>query len=125
MDDTTVPCPLCGAPSARAEFEVAGCVSCGAQPRELAPGVLAVDVEAALGRWRAVERWRALGRAGVRVSICHGRSRDDVLLWSVDALSKTGSFERPFAAASFEHAVEIAEIEAKKRGWLGVGGGPK
>jgi hypothetical protein len=67
----------------------------------------------------ALERWQKLGKSGVTVSICYGPAKRGVLGFSVDALSTTGeSFEQPFAADSFEHAVEIAERESLARGWL-------
>jgi hypothetical protein len=69
---------------------------------------------------KVLERWLALGRAGLTVSICYGPTkRRGVFSFSVDALSSTGeSFEQPFSCESFEQAVEIAEIEAVRRGWL-------
>jgi hypothetical protein len=67
----------------------------------------------------SLERWLALGRAGLTVSICYGPVKPHVLSFSVDVLSTTGqTFEEPIAAGSFEQAVEIAETEALKRGWL-------
>jgi hypothetical protein len=66
-----------------------------------------------------IERWLALGKAGVTVSICYGPAKRGVLGFSVDAMSGTGqTFEQPFAAESFEHAVAIAERESLARGWL-------
>jgi hypothetical protein len=65
----------------------------------------------------AVERMEWLGRQGLTVSVCYGPSGGQGR-WSVLVLSRTGEeFERPFAATSFEHAVEIAVNECAKRGW--------
>jgi len=71
-----------------------------------------------------VQRWQALTKHGLVVSIACGSSRDGgVPFFTVIALSSTGdTFSRPFAADSFEQAVEIAEIECAKRGWSPLGG---
>jgi hypothetical protein len=66
----------------------------------------------------ALERLEQLGRAGVTVSICCGPSGSSPLRWSVLAMSRGEEFEQPFAANDFAHAVEIAEVESTKRGWL-------
>jgi hypothetical protein len=67
----------------------------------------------------AVVRLEALGRAGLTVSVCCGPCGSAPLRWTVLAMSRSGQeFDRPFAAADFPHAVEIAELEAVKRGWL-------
>jgi hypothetical protein len=67
----------------------------------------------------ALERLEQLGRAGVTVSICCGPSGSSPFRWSVQAMSRSGEeFEQPFAANDFAHAVEIAELESTKRGWL-------
>jgi len=67
----------------------------------------------------ALERWERLGRAGITVSICCGPSGAHPFRWTVQAMSRIGDeFDRPFAANDFAHAVEIAEIECAKRGWL-------
>lgn len=66
-----------------------------------------------------VKRWLALGDAGLMVSICYGRFPSGRLQFSVNVLSAQGeSFSRPYAAESLEQAVDIAEIETRKRGWL-------
>jgi hypothetical protein len=67
----------------------------------------------------AVETMEALGRAGLTVSVCFGPSGNAGCLWSVTVLSGTcEEFDRPYAATSFDHAVEIAKIESIARGWL-------
>lgn len=63
----------------------------------------------------AVDRMEALGRMGITVSVCCGPSGDDPFLWTVQCLANNGrEFDRPFAANSFEHAIEIAELEAPR-----------
>ena len=67
----------------------------------------------------AIDRLEALGRAGITVSLCCGPCGDAPFRWTVQALSRDGQeFPRPFAAHSFDHAVEIAEVEIKNRGWM-------
>jgi hypothetical protein len=67
---------------------------------------------------QALERMERLGRRGLTVSIACGPSLNR-FRWSVDVLSPSGdSFEMPFAACTFAHAVVIAEKEAQKRGWV-------
>lgn len=65
-------------------------------------------------------RWIALGDAGVIVSICYGPSgsaRQN--RWTVQAMGPNGDeFDLPYSARDAAHAIEIAEIEAKRRGWL-------
>lgn len=66
----------------------------------------------------AVDRMAALGREGFTVSICCGPSGRAPFRWTVQVLAQSGEeFARPFAATSFEQAVEIAEVEIEKRGW--------
>ncbi len=66
----------------------------------------------------AVARMEALGRSGLVVSVCYGPSAG-VLRWSVQCMFEaTGAeFTRSFAARDFQQCVEIAELEAAKRGW--------
>ena len=65
-----------------------------------------------------------LGEQGIVISIAYGvmQGRDwgKGLSWSVTCLNdKTREeFDRPFVGNSFAHCVEIAHIEAEKRGWL-------
>lgn len=61
-----------------------------------------------------------LGNSGIVTSICYGSMAGRGLSWSVDCLyDKTKeSFNRPYVANSLEHCIEIANIEAKKRGWI-------
>jgi hypothetical protein len=64
-------------------------------------------------------QWTALAEAGITVSICCGPSGRDPFRWSVQALAADGrEFEEPYAAASLQHAIEIAVIEVMRRGWL-------
>jgi hypothetical protein len=67
---------------------------------------------------RLLERWSALGDAGVGVSIMCGPTPQG-LMWSVQCccVSRGEEFDRPFQARDFAHAIEIAELEARKRGW--------
>lgn len=66
-----------------------------------------------------IARWEALGQKGLTVSICYGPSGTRGLLYSVQVLSASGEeFNQPFAAASFEQAIWIAETESENRGWL-------
>lgn len=64
--------------------------------------------------------WTALGEAGITVSICCGPSGDHAFCWSVDALApnRRAAFERPYAANSLQHAIEIAVTEVTRRGWI-------
>jgi hypothetical protein len=72
------------------------------------------------------ERMEALGRRGFIVSICCGPCgcpltghRRHVPQWTVNVLSPAGhEFDRPFGALSFDHAIEIAETEILRRGWM-------
>lgn len=68
----------------------------------------------------AIRKWQQLGAAGLTVSIAYGYCGENGLLFSVNVLSRDfiKEFERPFAARSFEQAVEIADIECRERGWL-------
>jgi hypothetical protein len=66
----------------------------------------------------AIDRWMKLGADGFCVSIVYGPCGNNGPKFSVDVLSLDGqSFDHPFAASSFDHAVEIAEIEIGKHGW--------
>jgi len=72
----------------------------------------------AISRLTAEYRLESIGRSGLVVSICVGPSKTGVFCWSVDVLSRDGqSFEQPFQAQDFAHAVDIAELEIAKRGW--------
>lgn len=68
----------------------------------------------------AIKRMEQLGRAGLTVSVCCGPSGTDPFRWSVQVASVNFAheFEVPYQARSFDHAVEIAELEAVKRGWV-------
>ena len=71
---------------------------------------------------KSIERLESLGRSGLTVSVCCGPCGVDAFGWSVTVLNRDGhEFDRPFAAESFDHAVEIAEIEVATRGWRGTG----
>jgi hypothetical protein len=74
-------------------------------------------LEALLDR---LTQWTALGEAGLTVSIVCGPSGDHAFRWSVDVLApdRRSAFERPYAAHNLQHAIEIAVIEVKRRGWL-------
>jgi hypothetical protein len=65
-----------------------------------------------------IDRWSALGNAGVTVSICHGPCAGHGVAWTVLANKNGEEFDLPVLATSFDHCVEIAEIEAKERGWI-------
>lgn len=60
-----------------------------------------------------------LGEAGIVISIAYGPTPNG-LHWSVDCLDdKTKeTFNKPFGANSLAHCIEIAYIEAEKRGWI-------
>lgn len=63
----------------------------------------------------AVDRMEALGRKGITISVACGPCGADPFRWTVQCLSPTGEeFARPFAATSFAHAIEIAELEARR-----------
>jgi len=66
-----------------------------------------------------IARWERLGRRGLIVSVVFGPSGASAeCRWTVDVMTRDfQSFDRPFAARSLEHAIEIAEIEAIERGW--------
>ena len=70
----------------------------------------------------AIKRWAELGAHGVLVSVAYGPTlrNQGGLGWTVIALHpKTNlQFEKPFEARDLPHAIEIAEREATKRGWL-------
>lgn len=66
----------------------------------------------------AIARMETLGRSGLTISVCCGPSGSMPFRWSVTVMNRRGDeFEQPFAARSFDHAIEIAEIEVAKRGW--------
>ena len=72
--------------------------------------------------WSAVDRLEALGRIGITVSVCCGPCGASPFRWTVLALAEVSpgyveEFAQPYAANSFDHAVEIAELEVVKRGW--------
>ena len=59
-----------------------------------------------------------IGRAGFTVSVCCGPCGDSPFAWTVQVLSRDGQeFDRPYAAHSFAHAIEIAVAEIHHRGW--------
>jgi hypothetical protein len=59
-----------------------------------------------------------LGRAGFTVSVCCGPCGASPFAWTVQVLSLDGrEFDRPYAAHSFAHAIEIAVAEIHRRGW--------
>ena len=67
----------------------------------------------------AVELMERLGRSGLTVSICYGPCGGNGLLYSVNVLTgNLEEFERPFGAGTFAMAVQIAEEESGKRGWI-------
>lgn len=69
-------------------------------------------------RTSPADRLEVLGRAGFTVSICCGPSGLHACRWSVLVMNAHGEeCEVPFAAKSFAHAIEIAELEIVKRGW--------
>jgi hypothetical protein len=65
-----------------------------------------------------IARIETLGRAGIVTSICYGPSAG-VIRWSVlcGHQPSGAEFTRAFAARDFQHCVEIAELEAARRGW--------
>lgn len=66
----------------------------------------------------AALRMEAIGRLGITISICCGPCGSHPFRWSVHAMNDRGQeFDVPFAAQSFEHAMEIAETEIVARGW--------
>jgi hypothetical protein len=67
-----------------------------------------------------LDRWRALATCGIIVSICYGPLGGGVPAWTVQAMYalRGEAFDRPFHARNFAHCVEIAEVEARKRGWI-------
>ena len=67
---------------------------------------------------------KRLSDSGITVSIVCGEYKGSKnYFYSVDVevflkdLPDSFSFEEPYAANSIPHAIEIAEIECKKRGW--------
>lgn len=72
-----------------------------------------------MNRWSAVTHLERLGRNGLTVSVCCGPCGAEDFRWSVNVLNRSmEEFDMPFAANSFAHAVEIAEIECRERGWV-------
>ena len=65
-----------------------------------------------------IERWKALGNAGITVSIVYGEMKGRGLSFSVLAVKGDEFFKNPYRAESFEQAIEIAETESRKRGWI-------
>jgi len=65
-----------------------------------------------------VSRFNDIGRRGFTISICCGPSGGHPFIYSVDVVSPDWqTFEEPYAARSFRHAIEIAEKEIERRGW--------
>lgn len=60
------------------------------------------------------------GEQGLVISIAYGPMKGKGNHWSVDLLDdETGeAFNRPYQANSLSHCIEIAKIEAEKRGWI-------
>ncbi len=60
------------------------------------------------------------GEQGLVISIAYGPMKNKGSQWSVDLLNdKTKeTLDQPCQANSFSHCIEIAKIEAEKRGWL-------
>lgn len=64
------------------------------------------------------------GEQGIVISIAYGpmkgEGKSNGNQWSVQLLNdRTGEiFELPYQANSFTHCIEIAKIEADKRGWV-------
>jgi hypothetical protein len=67
----------------------------------------------------SIARMEALGKSGIVVSVCFGPAAG-APCWSVTCMHGVSGaeFDRPFGARDFAHCVEIAEIEAKRRGWI-------
>jgi hypothetical protein len=71
----------------------------------------------------AIRKIEELGNKGIIVSIVYGPmfgKFGGLCKWSVDCMhSEAGHmFNRPYAANSFVHCVEIAQKEISERGWL-------
>lgn len=60
------------------------------------------------------------GEQGLVISIAYGPMAGKGNRWSVDLLNdKTReTFDKPYVANSLSHCIEIARIEAEKRGWV-------
>ena len=67
-----------------------------------------------------ISQWEALANNGVVVSVvCGPMAGRDAIAWSVNCLSADlDEFRIPYEARDFAHAVEIAGIECRKRGWI-------
>lgn len=59
-----------------------------------------------------------LANAGVVVSLAYGPYGDKGIAWTVQALHGIRTFDKPFLAKSFDHAIQIAETECIARGWV-------
>jgi hypothetical protein len=80
---------------------------------------LRADNAALLATHHAMRRMERLARDGFIISVCYGRAQlTGPLCWSVDVMNGAGeSFSKPFVAASFPEAIEIAATEIRRRGW--------
>lgn len=59
-----------------------------------------------------------LADRGITTSICYGKLDGYAIMYSVDVLTKEGlSFEKPIAAYSLKHSVDIAMKECIKLGF--------
>lgn len=60
------------------------------------------------------------GEQGIVISIAYGPMKGKGNHWSVDCLNdRTGeTFDRPYQANSLAYCIEIAGVEARKRGWV-------
>ena len=60
-----------------------------------------------------------LANHNIITSVCYGPCGDKGIMFSVDVLTEDAeSFNRPFAARSFGHAIDIAYSECVGRGWV-------
>ncbi len=69
----------------------------------------------------SLRRLESLGRRGFIISIVYGPCGKNPPQYSVDVLAPSGeSFDIPYSASDFEHAILIAEYEIEERGWGGA-----
>lgn len=63
-------------------------------------------------------RMEALGKQGCVVSVAYGPAGDGSLSWSVNVMNRNHeTFNKPFAAASIEQCLDIAEAKVSEMGW--------
>ena len=66
----------------------------------------------------ALRLWEDIGRHGFTVSIACGPCGAHPFRWTVTILAPHGEmFDRPYAAHSFSHAIDIALHEIERREW--------